>query len=62
MRMDEKRIPHQDQFFLQLRNDWMCPAVRILQHIPNLHIQLVKNTPEDGPVRSETCGADIRDE
>ena len=34
----------------------------ILQHIPNLHIQLVKNAPEDGPVRSVTCRANIRDE
>ena len=30
--------------------------------IPNLHIQLVKNAPEDGPVRSETCQANICDE
>ena len=28
-------------------------------HIPNLHIQSVKNTPEDGPVRSETCRANM---
>ena len=31
-------------------------------HIPNLRIQLVQNAPEDGPVRSETCRANIRDE
>ena len=31
-------------------------------HIPNLHIELVKNAPEDGPVRSETCRANICDE
>ena len=31
-------------------------------HITNLHIQLVKNAPEDGPVRSETCRANICDE
>ena len=34
----------------------------ILQHIPNLHIQLVKNAPDDGPVRTETCRANICDE
>ena len=34
----------------------------ILQHIPNLHIQLVQNAPEDGPVRSETCRAKVCDE
>ena len=27
--------------------------------IPNLHIQLVQNAPDDGPVRSETCRANI---
>ena len=31
-------------------------------HIPNLHIQLVQNAPDDGPVRSETCRANICDE
>ena len=31
----------------------------ILQHIPNLRIQLVENAPDDGPVRLETCRADI---
>ena len=34
-------------------------VIRVLQHIPNLHIQLVKNAPEDGPLRSETCRANI---
>ena len=34
----------------------------ILQHIPNLQIQLVQNAPDDGPVRSETCRVNIRDE
>ena len=31
-------------------------------HIPNLRIQLVKNAPDDGSVRSETCRANISDE
>ena len=32
-------------------------------HIPkSVRIQLVQNAPDDGPVRSETCRADIRDE
>ena len=34
----------------------------MLQHIPNLQIQLVQNAPDDGPVRSETCRANICDE
>ena len=34
----------------------------ILHHIPNLHIQLVKNAADDGLVRSETCRAKVRDE
>ena len=42
-----------------LRNGWTCRVVRILQHIPNLHIQFVKNAPEDGSVRSETCRANM---
>ena len=28
-------------------------------HIPNQHIQLVQNAPDDGPMRSETCRANI---
>ena len=31
-------------------------------HIPNPQIELVTNAPEDGPVRSETCRANICDE
>ena len=34
----------------------------ILQYIPNLQIQLVRNAPDDGPVRSETCRANICNE
>ena len=36
-------------------------VVRVLPHT-NLRIQLVKYAPEDGPVRSETCRANICDE
>ena len=28
-------------------------------HIPNLRIQLVRNAPDDGPVSSETCRANL---
>ena len=28
-------------------------------HIPNLRIQLVQNASDDGPMRSETCRANI---
>ena len=31
-------------------------------HIPKLRIQLVQNAPDDGPVRSETCRANISSE
>ena len=31
-------------------------------HIPNPQIQLVQNAPDDGPMRSETCRANISDE
>ena len=34
----------------------------ILQHMSNLQIELVQNTPDDGPMRSETCRANILDE
>ena len=52
----------QEVFFLQLCNGWTCRVVRVLQHIPNLRIQLVQNAPDDGPVRPETCRVNIRDE
>ena len=28
-------------------------------HIPNLRIQLVQDAPDDGPVKSETCRANV---
>ena len=31
----------------------------LLKHIPNQHIQLVRNAPDDGPMRSETCRTNI---
>jgi hypothetical protein len=37
----------------------LIPTYFILHHIPNLHIQLVQNAPDDGPVRSETCRANV---
>jgi hypothetical protein len=41
------------------RNGWTCRAVRTVVPHTNLHIQLVKDAPDDGPVRSETCRANI---
>ena len=46
--------------FLQFCNGWTCRIVRVLPH-SNTRIQLVQNAPDDGPVRSETCRANIRD-
>jgi hypothetical protein len=46
------------QFFLQHHNSWtLCIEQYAYYHIPNLHVQLVKDAPEGGPVRSETCRA-----
>ena len=53
--------PHQSifrSFFYKLYVQIWYVAIRAL----NLHIQLVKNSPEDGTVRSETCRANICDE
>ena len=44
-------------------NRYKVTAGRVEQyayyHVPNLHIQLVQNAPDDGPMRSETCRANI---
>ena len=48
-------------FFLQLRNGWTCPVVRVLTHTKSANTAC-KNAPDDGPVRSETCRANISDE
>ena len=40
------------------RYGWTCRVVRVLPHT-NLRIQLVKDTPDDGPMRSETCRANV---
>ena len=32
---------------------------KLYYHIPNQQIELVQNAPDDGPVRSETCRANI---
>ena len=56
----------QERFIIHLLHELTVPTLIqtyfILQHIPNLHIQLVQNAPDDGPVRSETCRANICDE
>ena len=45
-----------------LRNGWTCRVVRtVVPHTKSAHTAC-KNAPEDGPVRSETCRANIRDE
>ena len=49
--------------FYKLYLQILYVVIRVLldtyYHIPNLQIQLVQNAPEDGPVRSETCRANI---
>ena len=42
-------------------NGWTCRVVRVLPHTKSAHTAC-KNAPEDGPVRSETCRANICDE
>ena len=39
-----------------------CVEYYAYYHIPNKRIQLVRNAPDDGPLRSETCRANTRDE
>ena len=51
--------PSSGAFFYKLYVQiWYVPYY----HIPNLHILFVQNAPEDGPVMSETCRANICDE
>ena len=54
--------PSSGAFFLQLHNGWTCRVVRVLPHTKSAHTACKKNAPEDGPVRSETCRANIYDE
>ena len=47
---------------LQSNNGWTCRVVRtVVPHTKSANIAC-KNAPDDGPVRSETCRANIRDE
>ena len=49
------------KFFLQLCNSWTYRVVRVLPHTKSANTAC-KNAPDDGPVRSETCRANICDE
>ena len=60
-------VHHQERFVQAVFAALVCGNTRLLDtsspyDIPNLRIQLVKKVPEDGPVRSETCRANTRDE
>ena len=50
-------VHHQERFLQAVFADLVC-STRITTY-QSLRIQLVQNAPDDGPVRSETCRANI---
>ena len=42
-----------------IRRLWHVVIRVLLDHMPNLRIQLVQNAPDDEPMRSETCRGNI---
>ena len=64
-------VHHQECFVQAVFADLVCGTTRTARHVQPLHsstrittyqslqIQLVQNAPGDGPVRSETCRANI---
>ena len=40
-------------------NGWTCRAVRVYTAYQSPRIQLVQNAPDNGPMSSETCRANI---
>ena len=61
-------VHHQERFIQAVFADLVCGNTRTTRHvqldaqyyhIPHLRIQLVKDAPDDGPVRSETCRTNI---
>ena len=71
-------VHHQERFLQAVLSDLLCGNTRTTRHVQplrldvsnstrittyqSLRIQLVKNAPDDGPMRSETCRANIYDE
>ena len=62
-------VHHQERFVQAVFADLVCgTTVRTTRHVQplrtyqSLRIQLVENAPDDGPLRSETCRANIHDE
>ena len=66
-------VHHQERFVQAVFADLVCgTTVRTIRHVQldvsssarittyqSLRMQLVQNAPDDGPMRSETCRADI---
>ena len=60
-------VHHQERFVQAVFADLVCGNTRTTRHVQPLRscrkfflrIQLVQNAPEDGPMRSETCRANI---
>ena len=64
-------VHHQERFVQAVFADLICGNTRTARHIQpykivvrilphtTLRIQLVKDAPDDGPVRAETCRANI---
>ena len=62
-------VHHQERFYKLYSQIWYVLIRALLDKSSrfevvgrNLRIQLVKKAPDDGPVRSETCRANISDE
>ena len=54
-------VHHQERFVQAVFADLVC-GTTVRTAYQSLHIQLVQNSPDDGPMRPETCRANIRDE
>ena len=64
-------VHHQERFVQAVFADLVCGNMRTTRHVQpllrsmrittyqSLRIQLVQNAPDDGPMRSETCRANI---
>ena len=52
-------VQHQERFVQAVFADLVCGTTVRTTTYQSLHIQLVQNAPDDGPLRSETCRGNI---